>query len=118
MKENIKHLDNELKNIKIIGKKIRQIRKSQNLSIAALAEKVGISDNYQGKIERGEIIPSLPVIIKIANILKIGVDYLLDENLLVNFEKPSFFKEEISKKIPTLNLEQSKYIYNLLNSLE
>ena len=46
-------------NLDKIGKNIRQERKKQHLTIAQLAEKAEISDNFMGNIERGTDIPSL-----------------------------------------------------------
>ena len=43
--------------IKIIGSNIRKERKQQMLTIEQLAEKAGITDNFLGKIERGEGMP-------------------------------------------------------------
>ena len=43
--------------IKIIGSNIRKERKNQMLTIEQLAEKAGITDNFLGKIERGESMP-------------------------------------------------------------
>lgn len=37
-----------------IGKNIRKYRKQRGLTLEALAEKVGLSTNYVGALERGE----------------------------------------------------------------
>lgn len=39
---------------KIVGRNIRNARKSKNLTQAKLAEKIGVSTPYIGKLERGE----------------------------------------------------------------
>lgn len=62
--------------IKIIGANIRKERKRQMLTIEQLAEKVGITDNFLGKIERGEGMPSLPTIDSIACALDVSIDFL------------------------------------------
>lgn len=46
--------------LKEIGIKIKNLRKKHNLSQEKLAEKVGISRNYMGMIERAEV--NIPVI--------------------------------------------------------
>ena len=46
--------------MKIIGENIRTERKRQLLTIERLAEIVGITENFLGKIERGESMPSFP----------------------------------------------------------
>ena len=62
--------------MKVIGENIRKERKRQLLTIEQLAEKVGITENFLGKIERGEGIPSLPTIDSIACGLNVSIDYL------------------------------------------
>lgn len=62
--------------IKAIGENIRRERKRQLLTIEQLAERAGITDNFLGKIERGEGMPSLPTIDSIACALNVSIDYL------------------------------------------
>lgn len=62
--------------IKAIGKSIRKERKRQLLTIEALAEKAGITDNFLGKIERGEGTASLETMDNIACALGVGIDFL------------------------------------------
>lgn len=62
--------------IKRLGENIRKERKRQLLTIEQLAERAGITDNFLGKIERGEGIPSLQTIDRIACALNVGIDYL------------------------------------------
>ena len=63
-------------NLKMLGENIRKERKRQSLTIEQLSEMAGISDNYLGKIERGEGTASLQTIDKIACALGVGIDYL------------------------------------------
>lgn len=69
--------------MKSIGKNIRKERHKQNLTIAQLAEKSGISDNFLGNIERGLDVPSLKTLVKIANSLSVSSDELLKDELNV-----------------------------------
>lgn len=62
--------------IKKIGKNIRKERKRQLLTIEALAEKAGITENFLGKIERGEGTASLETMDNIACALGVGIDFL------------------------------------------
>ena len=64
--------------LKAMGKNIRQERKRQLLTIEKLAEKAGITDNFLGKIERGEGTPSLQTIDSIACALGVSIDFLKD----------------------------------------
>ena len=71
--------------IKKLGENIRKERKRQLLTIEQLAEKAGITDNFLGKIERGEGTPSLQTIDSIACALNVGIDFL-NGNVLHNTE--------------------------------
>ena len=68
-------------NTQLFGKRIRESRRKQNLTLAQLAEKCDISSNFLGQLERGKNIQSLKSLIKIANILEVSIDGLLFENL-------------------------------------
>ncbi len=62
--------------MKIIGENIRTERKRQLLTIDRLAEMVGITENFLGKIERGESMPSFPTMDSIACALGVSIDVL------------------------------------------
>ena len=65
-------------NLKAMGENIRRERKRQLLTIEKLSEKAGITDNFLGKIERGEGTPSLQTIDSIATALNVSIDFLKD----------------------------------------
>lgn len=60
-----------------IGQRIREQRQRYNLTLEALAEKVDLSPNYMGKIERGEKKFSFEAIVKISGCLNVTLDFLL-----------------------------------------
>ena len=60
-----------------IGQRIREQRHRYNLTLEALAEKVDLSPNYMGKIERGEKKFSFEAIVKISGCLNVTLDFLL-----------------------------------------
>lgn len=62
---------------KIIAVNIVELRKSNNLTQAELAEKLNYSDKAVSKWERGESIPDVSVLKKIADLFSVKVDYLL-----------------------------------------
>lgn len=62
---------------KKVGRRIRQIRKTQKMSQEELAEKAKIHRTYMGKIERGESNPPLHTLEKIAKKLRVHVSDLL-----------------------------------------
>ncbi len=61
---------------KIMGENIRAERKRQLLTIERLAEMVGVTENFLGKIERGESMPSFSTIDNIACALGVSIDSL------------------------------------------
>ena len=63
--------------VKRLGDKIRTERKRQLLTIEKLSEKAEITENYLGKIERGEGMPSLQTVDDIARALNVSIDFLI-----------------------------------------
>ena len=59
-----------------IGQRIKQERNKMGLTQFQLAEKVGISPQYEGKIERGEKQFSFETFIKLCVALNTSLDYL------------------------------------------
>jgi len=62
-----------------IGKKIRQLRRESNLSLRDLAERSGTSASTIHKIESNSTVPSIAILIKIAQALKKNVGYFIGE---------------------------------------
>jgi len=61
-----------------LGKKIKELRESKNLTQEKLAEKTGLSIDYIGKIEVNINKPGLRALIKIANALNVHIKELFD----------------------------------------
>ena len=57
----------------LIGLRIKELRRTKNLSQEELAEKTGISSKYLSSIERGKENPTLDTIIKLSGALNIEV---------------------------------------------
>ena len=81
-------------NYKRLGNRIREERLRLNLTQAALAESVDISDTYMGAIERGERSLTLDTLVRLVNRLGVTVDYMLadsvpdsDLNMLEQFKQ-------------------------------
>lgn len=65
-------------NSKTIGNKIAQARKQMNLSQAELAQQVSISPQAVGKWERGESMPDITTLNRLAVLLKVDLNYFSD----------------------------------------
>lgn len=60
-----------------IGKRLREIRKENHLTIKTVAAMLDISDEYWGRVERGKEMPSLKTIVAFANLFQVSSDYIL-----------------------------------------
>jgi transcriptional regulator with XRE-family HTH domain len=77
MQNNVQHLDN-----KKLGIRIREARKAKGYTQEKPSEMAGISPNYLSRVEtnNGGVI-SLPALLKICNVLSVGMDYMLADSL-------------------------------------
>ena len=64
---------------KFIGSKITSARKKVNLSQSALAQKIAISPQAVGKWERGESMPDIIVLNRLAEILGVDLNYFSEK---------------------------------------
>ncbi|MEW7279220.1 helix-turn-helix transcriptional regulator [Aquimarina sp. 2201CG1-2-11] len=70
-----------------IGSKIISLRKKQNLSQSDLAKRVDVSRTIIGNYERNENAPSVDILLKIAKVFDVSVDYLVGEGQLSTYDK-------------------------------
>lgn len=87
------------------------IRKQKKLSQSALGKLIGTSGDVIGRYERGDISPSVDVVIKIADALEVSVDYLIGKTSLALDKEALKRLEDISK----LKDENKNFIYNLID---
>ncbi|WP_298955529.1 helix-turn-helix transcriptional regulator [uncultured Nonlabens sp.] len=64
-----------------------------------------------GRYERGDISPSVDVVVKIADVLEVSVDYLIGKTSLALDKEALKRLEDISK----LKEEKKSFIYNLID---
>lgn len=97
-----------------IGRNLRRFRTDKKMMQETLAEKAGLSSNYIGMLERGEKIPSLTSLIRLANALGVTADMLLCDVLTETYEiKPSLRMERISALPP----EEQERIFAVIDTL-
>ena len=82
-----------------IGDKIIQLRKLHNLSQADLAKKVKASRTIIGNYERNANTPSIEMIIKIAKVFNVSVDYIIGEGVLSQYDKEVLKRIEDIEKL-------------------
>lgn len=61
----------------VFGRMIREYRESQCLSQESLAEKADLNRSYLGEIERGQVVPSLGTMAKLAQALDTKLSALI-----------------------------------------
>lgn len=88
----------------LIGEKIRNIRKSKNLTIVELSEQINVTSGYISQIERDLISPSLAVLKRMAEALEIPLSLLfMDENTKSVVTIPN--NERTKVKFSNINVE-------------
>ena len=80
---------------RIIGTRIREIRRSRSMTQADLAEKSGVEPSNISHIERAATKLSLPTLIRIANALGCTLDELVYSNLERNAHVSSRIIDDI-----------------------
>lgn len=87
------------------GKKIRDLRVKRGLSLTELAKLSGVSKSYLSFIERGkQANPSIEVIDKIANALKIDIQTLVTDEL----SKKQLTPTNLDKEVIQLAIEMNR----------
>lgn len=71
-------------NSKAIGRNIRNARKTQGMTQEKLAECMGVSSAYIGKLERGERTANLDNLSNLANILAVSIESLVQGSVPIN----------------------------------
>ena len=85
-----------------IGKKIRKYRKERGMTQEELAEKLDLSINYVGALERAEKNLTVTNLINIANALNVTADMLLCDEIQNGYRiKTSMLTEKLEKLSPT-----------------
>jgi transcriptional regulator with XRE-family HTH domain len=97
----------------IIGQRITSVRKQKSLSQSALGKLVGTSGDVIGRYERGEMTPSIEVVLKIANALEISLDYLVGQTSL-EVDKQALHRLEDISSLPE---EERKIVLQVVDSL-
>lgn len=78
-----------MRNSNSIGNKIAEARKKNNLSQVELAQQVSISPQAVGKWERGESLPDITTLNRLADIFGVSLNYFADNDQTVEKEAKS-----------------------------
>ena len=91
------------------GNRLATIRKEKNLSQGDLAVKGGIHLNVIGRYERGEAVPTIEVAGKIAEALKVSLDYLVLGRSDLNIDQSLLEKVLSIQQLPAEDQEHILY---------
>ena len=95
-----------------LGKRIRDERLMQRLTLEKLAERTDKSINFIGQIERGEGKPSLETLVDIANALGVTVDSLLSDNIKASSDN---LDREIAAVLHSMNHKGKRFLLDVAN---
>lgn len=101
-------------NLKLMGKRIRDLRTKAGLSQEKLAELSSISSRHISEIERGESNPSFQVLSRIAASLDVPLLALLDFQHKKDVEDIEADLIALLKKLPTSKLQTVYRVVSIL----
>ena len=104
-----------------IGARIRDERKKHNFTIAEMSERANISSNFLGNIERGVDTPSVETLMNIANALFVGLDWLVQDSLEINYmerKQSDFEGMEIQKETQGMSKRQKQCVLSCIRALK
>ncbi len=101
--------------IRFLGTSIKQNRKRLHLTQEVLAEKLDVSTHYIYELERGTRLPSIPLLINIAELFNVTIDSLFIETLPKNnIDVPN---DKLSNLVDNMPLDKRENVYDILSCL-
>ena len=86
-----------------MGDRIKEARKNQKVTQEQLAERLDVSVEFIGQIERGLKLPSMQVFVKLIEALNVSADYLLRDSVSTG---QLFGENALGRKIENLKPKQ------------
>ena len=102
-------------NLKIIGRRIKEIRSSKNLTQAELAEQANVSAPYISHIETETKQVSLITLIRIANALEVTVDTLLTGHQGSNADE---YLADLDFLLKDCSSEEKRIIIDMISAIK
>lgn len=99
---------------KLIGLKIKEIRKAKNITQEKLAEEIGMDVGYISKLEVGLSAPSIETFEKLACVLDVDIADFFEFTNLRNLD----LKSEINKIFDKLSKESQIALYQITKNLK
>ena len=98
-----------------LGARIKELRKSRNITQEELVEVIGSDTNNLSRIENGKKFMSAEKLQKIADALNVDIKELFDFGHILSDDE---LKKEIISDVKTLTTKQLKYVYKSLKNLK
>ena len=100
-----------------IGDKVRYLRQSKNMTLAALSRASGLSDRTIRYIENNERTPGVDAIRKLAAALDVGTDYFMEEDLLQQELQKEEVLAQAKEKYGSRGMAQARAVYESAKGL-
>lgn len=97
-----------------IGERITQLRKQQSLSQDELAKRASVSRTIIGNYERNANTPSIEVLLKLAKVFNVSVDFLIGEGELSSYDKEVLKRIE---DIERLDPDTKQHLFFLIDNV-
>ena len=99
---------------KLIGTRIKELRKAKNLSQDLLSESIGIDPKHLSRIELGKSFSSLETLEGIAKVLQVDLKDLFDFSHL---EAVEMDKKQIEDLLIGLDQEKLRLVFKVVKSI-
>lgn len=96
---------------KLIGERIKRVRKSRGITQEAMAERLNVSIGYVSQVERGVTKISLDLLGAISSILDSDIADFISESAVNSNE---YMETELISEIRKLDKRKKKFILNLI----
>lgn len=100
---------------KLLGTKIRYIRKSKNIAQEKLSEMADISPRQMVRIEMGQSFPTLDNLERIAQALGVSIQSLFENDY---YDTEENLKQKLVEKVMTLDEKNTRFLYVVASHLD
>jgi len=99
----------------LLGARIKELRRSQNISQEELAEQIGVEPLHMSRIEIGRSYPSIDRLEKISTVLKVPLKDFFE---FMHLEDASERMETIDSLAKDLSDERQRFVFRILKALK
>lgn len=96
-----------------VGRAIAERRKAQGITQEAMAEKLGLGLEAISRMERGTIMPSIPRLVEVAEVLKCPVQELL----VVGSDRAIDHSIQLTQQLGQIKPKDRELLLNILGQL-